>query len=322
MRGRQWRDSRILKASIGLSAVALMAWTLRSASVPGGAAHATWSDYLGAPDSAQYSALSQVNKSNVGQMEQAWFYPAGNNGFRFGFNPLVVDNVMYVLGKDNAVIALDASTGREVWVHDNNKPRSVTHRGINYWESKDRSDRRLFYSTNNILHALDATTGKLIPSFGDHGDVDLREGLGREPKTIRAIQPSTPGRVFENLLILGSATGEEYGSPPGDLRAFDVLTGKLVWSFHTIPHPGEYGYDTWPKDAWKNIGGTNTWGEISLDEKRGIATSQSVHQRTISMVPTGKAPISFPIACSRLMPEPESTSGIIRLFTTTSGIMI
>src|SRR3954454_9257006 len=271
MRGRQWRDSRILKASLGLSAVALMSWTLRSASVPGGAAHTTWSDYLGAPDSAQYSALSQVNKSNVGQMEQAWFYPAGNNGFRFGFNPLVVDNVMYVLGKDNAVIALDASTGREVWVHDNNKPRSVTHRGISYWESKDRSNRRLFYSTNNILHALDATTGKLIPSFGDHGNVDLREGLGRDPKTIRAIQPSRPGPVFENLLILGSATGEEYGAPPGDLRAFDVLTGKLVWTFHTIPHPGEVGYDTWPKEAWKTIGGTNTWGEITVDEKRGIA---------------------------------------------------
>src|SRR3954464_5612210 len=271
MTGWQWGHSRLLKASLGLSAVAFMTWTLRSASIPVGVAHTTWSDYLGAPDSAQYSALKQIDKSNVSQMEQAWFYPAGNNGFRFGFNPLVVDKMMYVLGKDNAVVALDATTGREIWVHDNNKPRSVTHRGINYWESKDRSDRRLFYSTNNILHALDATTGKLIPSFGDHGDVDLREGLGREPKTIRAIQPSTPGRVFENLLILGSATGEEYGSPPGDLRAFDVLTGKLVWTFHTIPHPGEFGYDTWPKEAWKTIGGTNTWGEITVDEKRGIA---------------------------------------------------
>jgi quinoprotein glucose dehydrogenase len=165
----------------------------------------------------------------------------------------------------------EAVTGREIWVHDNDKPRSITHRGINYWESKDRSERRLFYSTNNFLHALDARTGKLIASFGNGGSVDLREGLGRDPKTIRAIQPSTPGRVFENLLILGSATGEEYGSPPGDLRAFDVRTGRLVWTFHTIPHPGEFGYDTWPKDAWKYIGGVNTWGEITIDDKRGIA---------------------------------------------------
>lgn len=222
-------------------------------------------------DSAQYSALKQINKTNVTQLQQVWFYPAGNNGFRFGFNPVVVDNMMYVLGKDNNVVALDATTGKEIWVHDNHQPRNITHRGINYWESKDRKDRRLFFSTNNILHAIDAQTGKIIPSFGTNGDVDLREGLGRDPKTIRQIQSGTPGRVFENLLILGSATGEEYGSPPGDLRAFDVLTGKLVWTFHTIPHPGEPGYETWPKDAWKYIGGTNTWGEITIDEKRGIA---------------------------------------------------
>jgi quinoprotein glucose dehydrogenase len=219
--------------------------------------YTTWSDYEGSADSAQYSALTQINKSNVAHLQQIWFYPGGNNGFRYGFNPLIVDGVMYVLGKDNALVALDAVSGKEIWVHDNNKPRNITNRGINYWESKDRSDRRLFYSTNNILHAVDARTGKLVDSFGDHGNVDLREGLGRDPKTIRQIQSGSPGRAFENLLILGSATGEEYNSPPGDIRAYDVLTGKMVWIFHTVPHPGEFGYDTWPKDAWKYIGGTN-----------------------------------------------------------------
>src|SRR5205807_1622110 len=118
---------------------------------------------------------------------------------------------------------------------------------------------------------IDARTGKSILSFGKNGLVDLREGLGRDPKTVARIKSDTPGRVFENLIILGSSTGEAFLSPPGDLRAFDVLTGKAVWTFHTIPHPGEFGYDTWPKDAWRYAGGTNTWGEISIDEKRGIA---------------------------------------------------
>jgi quinoprotein glucose dehydrogenase len=233
--------------------------------------YSTWSDYEGSADSAQYSALTQINKSNVAQLQQVWFYPNGNNGFRYGFNPVVVDAVMYVIAKNNNIAALDAVTGKEIWVHDNNNPRNITNRGINYWESKDRSDRRLFYSTNNMLHALDARTGKLVDGFGDHGNVDLREGLGRDPKSIRQIESGTPGRVFENLLILGSATGEEYNSPPGDIRAYDVLTGKMVWIFHTVPHPGELGYDTWPKDAWKYIGGVNDWGGMSIDEKRGIA---------------------------------------------------
>src|ERR1700722_20064073 len=106
-------------------------------------AYTTWSDYEGSPDSAQYSALTQINKSNVAQLQQVWFYPGGNNGFLYGFNPLVVDGVMYVLGKDNATVALDAVTGKEIWVHDNGSPKSITNRGFNYWESKDRSDRRL-----------------------------------------------------------------------------------------------------------------------------------------------------------------------------------
>ncbi|MGC2404112.1 MAG: PQQ-binding-like beta-propeller repeat protein [Acidobacteriaceae bacterium] len=232
--------------------------------------HVTWRDYEGGVDSAQYSALKQINKSNVSQLQQAWFYSAAG-AHRFECSPIIVDNVMYVFGKDDNVVALDAATGHEIWVHDNGKPATISERGFTYWESEDRGDRRLFFATNNILHAVDARTGKLIDSFADHGNIDLREGLGRDPKTISEISSGTPGRIFENLLILGSTTGEEYGSPPGDLRAFDVRTGKLVWTFHTVPHPGDLGYDTWPKDAWKYIGGTNTWGGITIDEKRGIA---------------------------------------------------
>lgn len=242
----------------------------QAAEVKNAAPYTTWSDYLGSADSAQYSALKQINKTNVSQLQQVWFYPAGENANRFGFNPLVVGNTMIVMGRQNSVVALNATTGKELWRHDNHNSRLVTHRGINYWESKDRSDRRLLTTVDNHLIALDFATGKVIETFGDHGSVDLREGLGRDPKTISQIRSGTPGRVFENLLILGSATGEAYDSPPGDLRAYDVVTGKLVWQFHTVPHPGEMGYDTWPKDAWKYIGGVNAWGEITLDAKRGI----------------------------------------------------
>lgn len=241
-----------------------------AAAVTQRASSTSWTAYGGSNSDAQYSALKQVDRTNAGQLQQVWFYPSGNNGFRYGSNPLVIDGVMFVYGKTNTVVALDATSGKEIWVYDTHNPRLISHRGMTYWESKDRSDRRVLFSMNNQLHALDARTGKDISSFGKDGAVDLREGVWRDPSSIRQIQSNTPGRIFENLYITGSATGEEYESPPGDLRAFDVITGKLVWQFHTVPHPGEMGYDTWPKDAYKYVGGTNNWGEFSIDEKRGI----------------------------------------------------
>jgi len=232
--------------------------------------HTTWSDYAGAADSAQYSALKQIDRSNVGRLQVAWSYPIGD-GKKYFFSPLVVDGVMYVLGKDNSIVALEADTGKPRWTWTDSEPVTIiTHRGINYWESKDRSERRLLFSANHFLRALDAQTGKPITSFGTNGRVNLKEGLGRDPATLKLVQATTPGRVFEDLLILGSATNEGYTSGPGDIRAFDVRTGKIAWSFHTVPHPGEYGYDTWPKDAWQTVGGANVWGEITLDVKRGI----------------------------------------------------
>jgi len=232
--------------------------------------HTTWRDYAGGADSAQYSALDQINRSNVARLQLAWRYSIGDNK-KYSFNPVIVDDTMFVLGRNNSLVALNAATGKEIWTYaPDPAPGIITNRGINYWESKDRADRRLLFASNHQLHALDAHTGKLITSFGNNGTVDLKEGLGRDPAKLSLVQSTTPGRVFENLLILGSATNQGYGSAPGDLRAFDVRTGKLVWTFHTIPHPGEYGYETWPKDAWKTVGGANVWGEFSLDEKRGI----------------------------------------------------
>ena len=232
----------------------------------GQADHVTWSEYGGSSDSSQYSSLTQINKSNVTQLQQAWFYPVPDRQSSFSFSPIVVDKVMYVLGPQNAIVALDATTGKPIWSHIP-EGGSPGNRGINYWESKDRSDRRLIFAAGGALRAIDARTGQVIKTFGDNGSVAMRVG----PLRPLGGPSGTPGRVFENLFLTGSTTGEGYGSAPGDVRAFDILTGKLVWTFHTIPHPGEYGYDTWPEGAYKWAGGANTWGEISVDTRRGIA---------------------------------------------------
>ncbi len=245
--------------------------TARGDGVSAPAPYTTWREYGGSPDDAQYSALKQINPSNVARLQQVWFYPAGNNGGRYGSNPIVIQGVMYVIGKNNSVTALDAATGKEIWVHDFGKVTRLSTRGLTYWQNAEGSDRRILCMVDNTLTAIDARSGKTIGSFGDNGSVDLRVGLGRDPSTIRMIGSQTPGRIFGDLILEGSATGEEYESPPGDLRAYNVITGQMAWIFHTVPHPGEPGYETWPPDAWKYIGGTNTWGEISLDAQRGIA---------------------------------------------------
>jgi quinoprotein glucose dehydrogenase len=234
-----------------------------------------WRDYAGGPDSSRFVAATQMTKANVKQLEVAWTYPSGQSDF----NPLVVRNVIYGLGANSTFVALDAATGKELW---SSKPvPGWNTRGVNYWESKDGRDRRLIFSANNLLQEIDAQTGESVTAFGVDGRVDLRVGLDRDPATVNQ-QSRLPGRVFENLIILGSATNQEYASAPGDIRAFDVRTGKLVWTFHTVPRPGEFGYDTWPADAWKTVGGANNWAEQSIDEKRGIA-----------YIPTGSAKFNF-----------------------------
>jgi quinoprotein glucose dehydrogenase len=254
--------------TLSLLAVAGLILVLHSAMVA--QTHSTWSDYAGASDAAQYSSLSQINRTNVSQLQVAWSYPTGD-GNKYLFNPIVVDRTMYVLAHDHSLVALDATTGKELWVHPTDpKTTLITNRGINYWESADRSDRRLLFAADNFLQAIDARTGKTILNFGQNGRVDLRKDLGRDPESLSLVQSTTPGRVFEDLLILGSATNEEYESGPGDIRAYNVRTGGLAWIFHTVPHPEEFGYETWPKDAWKTVGGANAWSGLSVDAKRGI----------------------------------------------------
>ena len=232
-----------------------------------------WKDNLGGPDSSHFSPLTQITKANVDQLQVAWFYPYGNSGF----NPVMAGDMMFVSGRNNALIALDPASGKELWIHEN--IQGLSARGINYWQSRDGNDRRLIFTTGVFLQQIDAKTGKSIPTFGVDGYVDMREGLPRGENGFRV---PNPGKVFENLIIMGDATGEGWMSPPGDIRAYDVITGKRVWQFHTIPLPGEYGYETWPKDAHKYVGGVNNWGEFSIDEPRGIV-----------YVPTGSGTYDF-----------------------------
>jgi quinoprotein glucose dehydrogenase len=259
-----------LRRSAALMALYFGCFALGSRSAAVAQNYTKWSDYAGGEESSQYSALREINRTNVTQLQIAWVFRTGDDN-RYFFNPIEVHGLTYVLAENQSIVALNAETGKIVWVHRPDPQTDIiTDRGINYWESKDGRDRRLLFSSNHRLRAIDARTGKTILSFGNRGRVDLKQGLGRDPSTLSLVQSTTPGRVFENLLILGSATNQGYGSAPGDVRAFDVRSGRLVWVFHTIPHPGEFGYNTWPKHAWKRVGGANCWGGMSVDVKRGI----------------------------------------------------
>jgi quinoprotein glucose dehydrogenase len=184
-----------------------------------------WKDYGGGSDNSKYIVTSKITKSNVGQMQLAWNFPSGDNNV-YQFNPLVVDNVAYVLAKDNSLVALDAKTGKAIWVRE--KLTGIGGRGLNYWESKDGKDRRIIIMVGQTLQELDASTGKSILTFGDKGVINLRENLGRDPATVYRAQSGTPGKVFGDLIILGSATGEGYFATPGWIRAYNIKTGKLA----------------------------------------------------------------------------------------------
>ena len=244
----------------------------------------------GDPGNTRYSALNQIDTTNVAQLRVAWVYHTGDlppDGHgEIQATPIVVDGVLYTTTPALAVVALRAENGTLIWrfdprtTHDARRTDfSHVNRGVVYWA--DSRDRRIFFTAGRKLYGLDARTGRPIPTFGDSGSVDLAAGLSRAIGDAYLVATS-PGAIYQDLLIQGIRVGEEEGSAPGDLRAYDVHTGAIRWTFHTIPHPGEFGYETWPAGAWQTAGGANSWAGLSLDTARGIV-----------YVPTGSATPDF-----------------------------
>ena len=238
-----------------------------------------WPVYGGTAENNHYSSLAQINRKTVKQLAVAWSFDAQEEG-GLQSTPIVVEGVLYGITPTQKVFALDAATGKLFWKFDSGVKGTEPDRGLAYWAQG--KDRRILVGVMNFVYALNAVTGRPIVGFGRHGRIDLREDLGREPATSQSVDLTSPGIVYRDLLIVGGRNPEAPPSPPGTIRAFDVRTGKLRWSFHTIPHPGEFGYDTWPRDAWKTAGAANNWAGMAVDARRGIV-----------YVPTGSAVPDF-----------------------------
>ena len=229
--------------------------------------YTTWTQYAGGSHSSQYTALDQINKNTVSKLEVAWTYPTGDR--QYTFNPIVVNGVMYVQAKSNSIVALDPATGKELWEHPNQG--AIGARGINYWQSADGSDQRLVFLNGGMITQINAKTGESITSFGENGKIDLRKALVHPESATRPLQTSNPGRIYQNLFIISlPASGAAYESNPADVQAYDILTGKLAWVFHSIPRPGDPGSETWPAGATETAGGGHNWSEFTVDDENGI----------------------------------------------------
>lgn len=233
-----------------------------------------WPVYGADSAGTKYSALAQINRANVAQLKPAWIYRCDDMTERpastIQCNPVIIDGTAYLTTPGLKLVALNAATGEERWRFDpwNGARGRGVNRGVTYWASGD--DRRILFVAGNFLHAINARDGRLIPAFGREGRVDLRDGLDRDVFFLN-VGATSPGIIYRDLLILGSIVGEGPApAAPGHIRAFDVRTGARQWIFHTIPHPGEFGYDTWPAEAWKTLGGANCWGGMTLDVARGL----------------------------------------------------
>ncbi len=268
-------------------------WLLSACSTATPENNKTWEVYGGSKASIRYSSLAQVDTSNVNKLKIAWVYHTGDadtiNHSQIQCNPIIVKGILYGVSPTLKVFAADAATGKSIWTfnpRDSNQNKSASDfimnncRGVTYWSAGN--DKRLFFAAGAILYAIDANTGKPLPSFGKNGKIDLHEGLGPDAKN-RYVAVTSPGIIYKELIIMGSRVSEGSDAAPGHIRAYDARSGEQRWIFHTIPGPGEEGYDSWEDpNAWKHIGGANCWSGFSLDEKRGIL-----------FAPTGSASFDF-----------------------------
>ena len=258
--------------------IALASAQARSPQAPALEAYNTWTTYGGGPEQMRYSALAQINRANVRSLQVAWTYDTGETG-GLQTQPIAVDGVLYAYTPTHKAFALRADTGALLWTFDPKIAGRGPNRGLTYWAEGD--DKRVFAAADNYVYALNADKGTLITTFGDDGRIDLRRDLGREPGE-QSVRLTTPGVVYKDLLILGGRVSEGLPASPGYIRAYDAKSGKLRWTFHTIPGPGETGYETWPKDAWRLVGSANNWAGMAVDRTRGIV-----------YVPTGSAAADF-----------------------------
>jgi quinoprotein glucose dehydrogenase len=245
--------------------------------------YSTWKSYLGGPGRNHFSTLSEITPQNVSQLEIVWTYNALDSG-QMQMNPIIANGMVYGVTAAVQPFALNAETGKEIWrFGDPLNAWHSTSRGVSYWENGD--DKRILCTIGPKLYALDALTGKPIENFGDHGKIDLHTGLSAIAAD-KFIISNTPGTIYKDLIIMPLRLSEGADAAPGDIRAFNVLTGKLEWTFHTIPYPGEEGYETWKNpNTYKNtegVGGANNWAGMAVDEERGIL-----------FVPTGSAAPDF-----------------------------
>ena len=242
-----------------------------------------WPTYQGDLGRNQYSPLKQIHSTNVGLLQVAWKYHTGDirgNRSQIQCNPIIIDNILYGTSPKIKLFALNAATGQLLWEFDPDLDfMPHPNRGITYWRSGQ--DVRIFFTAGSLLFAVNANTGKSVDSFGTEGVTSLKKGLGQRSEDLY-VASTTPGVIYKNLLIIGTRVSEGSDAAPGHIQAFDVRTGDIEWVFHTIPKPGEFGYDTWPEDAYTRIGGANAWAGISLDEKRGVIYA-----------PTGSASFDF-----------------------------
>jgi len=265
-----------MKVKRSLGAGTLAVWML--CGVCAGQSATGWPVYNGGLDGDHYSTLKQINRANVGQLKVAWRFDTGETG-GIQTNPLVVGRTLYAYTPTQKVVALDAATGALKWKFDSGVGGNQPARGMAYWT--DGKQGRIFAGIMNFLYCIDAETGKPIESFGEAGRVDLRKDL-RGNYEEQSVVLTTPGVIYKDMIIVGGRNPETHPAPPGDIRAYELLTGKLRWSFHTIPRPGEPGVETWPADAWKTAGAANNWPGMALDAENGIVYA-----------PTGSAVFDF-----------------------------
>lgn len=268
-------------APILLSASIAMLSSFMIGTNPG---NADWPEYNGDGSRSHYSPLKQITAANVSQLKVAWTYASGGadtlrNRTQMQCNPIIIEGVLYGVSAGTQAFAIDAGSGRELWKTDIADNGGTTSRGVTYWS--DGRDKRIFFGAGKWIYALDAGTGKPVQAFGEDGRINLKNGIER-PGSDDYVTPNTPNTVYKNLLITGARVNESETALLGDIRAFDVHSGKLVWTFHTIPAKGEYGAETWPGDARQNFGGANAWAGMAIDRERGIV-----------YIPTGSAAYDF-----------------------------